>query len=193
MARKRALAQSKIPVAPTVKRMADFPIDPPKLEIGAKYGHIRDGQIYLSAGLTRYMEERWGVFTAVVTSTNTSDSTVTVFRADPSRGEPVPVNRYGAMNSAVFNFFVPLQKLNLNPGKDRQFEVLPMEQPMEDGPVAFVFNMAQRVSIPRNRKDEEAEAAAKGKSDPNPDSAEDESDAKEEMGAHDSVGAHLHD
>jgi hypothetical protein len=157
MGKKRTVALMTIPVAEVPKRMEDFKFDAPKVDLGPKFGRIRDGQLFLSVGLTRFMEEKWGAFTAVHTSTDTTTSKVTVFKADPLVGEPVPVNRHGTMNSAVFSFFVPLQMLNLHPGKDRQFEVVPFVQPIQNAPVAFVFDMEKRLSLPRNRQEEEAE------------------------------------
>lgn len=160
MPRKRPIFATKIPIAEVPKNISAYTFDAPKMDLGPKYAHIRDGQIYLSAGLTRYMEEKWGIFTAVHTSTNAAESTVTIFKADPDKGEPVPVNRYGAQSSAQFSFFVPLGMLNLKPPKDRQFEVVPFEQPINNAPPAFVFEMKKRVSIPRNLEEESAEAAA---------------------------------
>lgn len=160
MPRKRPMLSTTIPIAEVPQEMSAYTFDAPKIDLGPKYAHIRDGQIYLSAGLTRYIEERWGLFTAVHTSTNAKESTITIFRADPMQGDPVPVNRYGSANSAQFSLFVPLGMLNLKPPKGRQFEVVPFEQPIKGGPPAFVFEMKKRLSIPRNLEEEAAEGAA---------------------------------
>jgi hypothetical protein len=126
-----------------------------------KEGHIRDETIYLTSALLSWMESEWGgVLTHVKTSTDVATGEVSVFKA--AQGEPgaVSLRRLGALNSGEFSFWRPLHKLSLKVPPNRQFNVTPFTRQAPGVGTLFVFPMNERVSVPRNRKEEKAAAEA---------------------------------
>lgn len=129
-------------------------------ELLDREGHIRDTTMYLTTGLAAQMGYEWGgVVTAVKTSTDVDSGEVTVYKAHPGEEGSVPLRWVGAQNTAVFSFWRPLRKLNLKVPPTRQFNVTPFTREVEDVGTVFIFPMNQRISAPRNRR-EEAETAA---------------------------------
>lgn len=141
-----------------------------RIDFAEKEGHIRETEIYLTAALVAWMDQVWGVFPYVRTSTDLETGEVTIGKT--KKGEPgaVPVRRIGAQNAAVFSFWRPLKKLDLKVPEDRQFNVTPFTREVDEVGTVFVFPVGQRVSVPRNRKEEAefqaAEEAAAGKQPP---------------------------
>lgn len=119
-----------------------------------KEGRIRDNNIYLTVGLSVWMEQEWGgVLTHVITFTDVPAGEVSVFRAMPDDPGAVQIRRLGAQNVLQFNFWRPLKKLNLKVPADRQYNVKPFTRQFIEGTV-FVFPMNARESISRNSRDE---------------------------------------
>lgn len=117
-------------------------------------GHIRDSSIYVTAALWSEMQEAFGgVVTHVKTSTDAASGEVTVARAVAGEAGAVSVRHLGS-NAAEFSFFRPLRKLNLKVPANRQFNVSPIRQVIDGVGAVFIFPMAQRRSVPRNRKEE---------------------------------------
>ncbi|MFZ5823435.1 MAG: hypothetical protein ACOY94_03705 [Bacillota bacterium] len=130
-------------------------------ELAYRAGHVRDDTMYLSSGLLNWMEDVWGgVLTHVKTSTDVVTGEVSVYRAYAGEAEAVPVRRLGAQNNGEFSFWRPLHKLSLKVPPSRQFNVTPYTKQVEGLGTLFVFPMAERVSVPRNRKAEKAAAEA---------------------------------
>jgi hypothetical protein len=152
----RPLTKASIQTAAPM-RFAEMPAeDDSRSEVSPKVVRIRDSQGYLSASLTSEIEKTWGSFQAIKTRTDVEKNLIYILKADPADPTSTPVNRYGTMNAAVFSLFVPLQKLGLRPKPDRQWEVVPYEQPFEDGSSAFALPMLERVSLKRGKNDESA-------------------------------------
>ncbi len=128
-----------------------------------KEAHLRDTTLYLSAPLLEWMEQTWGGVASFV-KTRTDEATGEVWVAKAREGEAgaVPLRRIGTQNSALFTFWRPLRKLNLNVPANRQFNLTPRLLKVDENLAVFVFDMTSRVSVPRNRAEEAAaeEAAA---------------------------------
>lgn len=137
-----------------------------KHQLISRAGHIRDNSIFLTVGLTTWMEDVWNnILTYVKTATDPNTSEVVVARATEGEKGAMQVRRYGAQNAATFNFFRPLRKLNLKIPADRQFNVTPFTREVPGVGMVFVFPMKDRVSVPRNLKDEQEEGAQPAKAD----------------------------
>lgn len=122
--------------------------------------------MYITASLWAEMLAAWGgIPTHVKTSTNTENGEVIVARAISGEAGAVPLRSVGALNTVEFSFFRPLRKLHLKVPADRQFNVVPLTRQHPTAGTLFVFPMAQRVSVPRNHK-EEAAAESSEKSAP---------------------------
>lgn len=122
-------------------------------------GHIRDSTIYVTAALLAAMNEAWGgVTTHVKTSTDKPSGEVTVHKAESKEPGAVKLRLVGSLNTAEFSFYRPLRKLELEVPPSRQFNVTPFAEEVEGLGTVFVFPMAKRVSVPRNRKEEAAAA-----------------------------------
>jgi hypothetical protein len=125
----------------------------------AREGHVRDNLIYMTAPLWQEMTEAWGgVVTHVKTSTDKETGEVTVAKAGAKEPGAVLVRLIGAQNTAEFSFFRPLRKLGLKVPPSRQYNVEPYSQEVvgKDDKVftVFTFPMGNRVSVPRNKKEE---------------------------------------
>lgn len=148
---------------PTPLLTAHLPMDEEtKVEAGSKILSIRDLQGYPNAPLCARMESVWGVYTAIRTGTDTENSLIYLYKGDPKDPKAVQVNRSGTQNLVNFSLIVPLQKLNIRPAADRQWDIVAQELNPIDGPAVFVFNVVARDSIQRNLKDEQAEQASGG-------------------------------
>lgn len=122
-------------------------------------GHIRDTTIYITAALWAAMNEAWGgVTTHIKTSTDKPSGEVTVAKADSQEPGAVKLRQVGSLNTAEFSFYRPLRKLDLQVPPSRQLNVTPFTEEVEGLGTVFVFPMAKRVSVPRNRKEEAAAA-----------------------------------
>lgn len=120
-----------------------------------KEGHIRLNMMYVTAALWAEMQEAWGGVVAYIkTATDTETGEVTVAKATENEKGAVPVRPIGALNTAEFSFFRPLRKLKLKVPANRQVNVAPFTKEIPTVGTVFVFPMAQRVSLPRNRKEE---------------------------------------
>jgi hypothetical protein len=148
-----------IPVAPEIDPLT-APVDTETREdLGEKLVSVRDTYAYVNVALSLYMEKLWGTFSAVRTGTDTVNAKVWLYRSDLSEPGHVPVSRNGTQNSLAFSLFIPLQKLGIRPTSDRQWNLVPTEQPLTGTFPAFVLNMNERISVPRDLKAEETEAA----------------------------------
>ena len=147
----------------TLKSISDYEWDTEERSelISAREGHIRDTMLYATAALWKEMTESWGgVVTHVRTSTDKPTGKVTVCKADSTTRGAVNVRLIGAQNTAEFSFFRPLTKLKLKVPPTRQFNVVPYTEEVLDEQgrqtTVFVFPMAERKSVPRNKKEEAA-------------------------------------
>lgn len=130
-------------------------------DLAKKEGHIRDEIIYLTSALLSWMENTWGgVVTHVKTSTDVKTGEVSVLKAAKGEEGAIPVRRLGALNAGEFSFWRPLQKLGLKVPPDRQFNVTPVTRDVAGLGTLFVFPMGDRVSVPRNRREERDAAEA---------------------------------
>jgi hypothetical protein len=128
-----------------------------RIDLAPKEGHIRDNLIYITSALLSSMETEWGgVVSHVKTATNLATGEVTVFKASPKEPGAIPLQRLGAQNAAIFNFWRPLRKLNLKVPADRQFNVTPFPRVEAKVGTLFIFPINQRTSVPRNLKEEDA-------------------------------------
>jgi hypothetical protein len=126
-----------------------------KSELTEREGHVRDTTIYLTAGLLLWMEEQWGqMFQYVKTATNVETTEVLLVKSAKGEPDAVEVKRVGTGNSGYFSLLVPLRKMNVKVPEDRQFNIKPSIKPLAEG-VGFVFDFKQRVSVPRNLKEDE--------------------------------------
>lgn len=141
------------------RKLPALPIDTEERHaLVEKEGHIRDKIMYLTTSLVAWMEREWGrMFTHVKTSTNAEVSEVYVACANPDDPGAIPVRRIGAQNAIEFSFWRPLRKLGIVVPPDRQYNVKPFLAESEELGLVFVFPMTERVSVPRNVR-EEAEA-----------------------------------
>lgn len=132
-------------------------------DVAAKEGHIRDNLMFLTAALLSWMETVWGgVVTFIKTATIEDSGEVWVVKAHKDEPGATYLRRMGAQNAGDFSFWRPLHKLNLRVPPNRQFNVTPFTREVPGVGTVFVFPMNERVSVPRNRKEEkEAEEAAK--------------------------------
>lgn len=92
------------------------------------------------------------------TSTDTATGEVSVLKADKEEPAAVYLRRIGSLNSGDFSFWRPLYKLALKVPPNRQFNVTPFTRKVDGVGTLFVFPMNERVSVPRNRKEEKATA-----------------------------------
>jgi hypothetical protein len=124
--------------------------------LSEKEGHIRSNRMYLTSSLWREMQATWGgVVTHLKTATDPETGEVVVFKAADDEPGAVKVRLLGALNTAEFSFFRPLRKLQITVPPDRQFNVVPYTEVVEGVGTVYVFPMTQRVSVPRNKREEE--------------------------------------
>lgn len=132
-----------------------------RYELADQQGRVRDNNMFFTASLTSVMEKKWGgVLAFVKTSTSVETGEVTIAKANKNDEGAVQVRRYGTQNAVVFNFWRPLRKLGLKVPADRQFNVTPFTKELPGVGTVFVFPMNDRVSVPRNLKEEQAEGQA---------------------------------
>lgn len=148
-----------IRVAPAINPSAAPVDDETQEELGDKIVAIRDTYAYANVPLSQHMESAWGAFTAIRTGTDKEESEVWLYRAEPGEKGSVPVTRPGTGNSLGFSVALPLKKLNLRPAADRQWNLVPIEQPINGTFPAFILAIKERHSVPRDVSSEETEAA----------------------------------
>jgi hypothetical protein len=125
--------------------------------LSAKEGHIRETTIYITSALWSEMQEAWGgVVSHVKTATDVPTGEVTMARALATDKGAVAVRQLGALNAVEFSFFRPLHKLNLKVPANRQFNVVPFTRGVPGVGTVYIFPMAQRQSVPRNKKEDAA-------------------------------------
>lgn len=130
-------------------------------ELAKKEGHIRDDVMFLTHGLLNWMENEWGgVITHVKISTFVETGEVWVTKAGSGEPGATYLRRGRTLNSGEFSFWRPLHKLQLKVPPHQQYNVTPYAKEVEGVGTVFVFPMNDRVSVPRNRKEEKAAAKA---------------------------------
>lgn len=123
-------------------------------------GHARDNIMYIPAGLWNALNKHFGGIVAYVrTATEVETGKVIVAKADASTEGAVEVKLVGALNSAEFNIWRNLKKLNLTIPPNRQLNVPARLDTIGSRPV-LIFDFDQRISVPRNRKEEAAVKSA---------------------------------
>jgi hypothetical protein len=130
-------------------------------DLGDKLISIRDVHGFANVAMTQYMETYWGAFTAIQTATDTINSKIWLYKAAPGATGVgiVPVTRGGTGNAASFSLSLPLEKLQIRPASDRQWNLVPMMQPITGSDPAFVLTITERITVPRDLKAEETAAA----------------------------------
>lgn len=119
-------------------------------------GHVRDSGMYIPTALWAAINEAFGGVTAYFrTSTDEVTGKVTVAKATAKTPGAIEVKAVGAMNSAQWSVWRILKKLDLTVPPNRQFNIPATISAVGRHPVV-IFDFAQRQSVPRNRKEEDA-------------------------------------
>lgn len=159
----RVMAKGPLPIVDTKVSIHELPRDAEsKAGVGPKLFSIRDVQAYATSALAAVMQEAWGVFTAVETGTDTENSRIYLYKADQLTNQTVQVNRSGTQNTVNFSLIVPLEKLRVRPSPNYQWDIIPEQLNVTDGPPVFVIDLKKRKQVPRDLKAEQADAAADG-------------------------------
>lgn len=132
--------------------MADLPHD---WEIRDEFGRhvirIREGQGFWSIPLSNWVRRRWPSLVTFWTGTDTEKSWIYIYWASQDAAKRLFFSSYGRDRGVYGSLVVPLTKLNLQVGRDEQWEVPVHVVEVEDAPFALLLKMTERKVVKRER------------------------------------------